>query len=192
MQGFGGGFLDNDLTFKVIHHLVVHAAAEVILGVHPGSLGLEPKIDVFGNQGYFLARMRVSHPHGGGKDAVVLDVVAEEVLELRGEGVIGLQLDITQFFSKRNAARTKGLLVRELVDFPHEGPRIETEGVVTLLEFVQFLNDGNGDHNVVVLKLPHALVVVQDDVGVQYKNFGHSVFSLQILRFAQDDKGCSG
>ena len=108
----------------------------------------------------------VAHPHGGGKDAVVLGVVLEEVLELGGEGVVGLQLDETQAFAQRVAPLAVGFAVHQLVHLAHEGTGVEAEGVVALLELVQFLHHGHGNHNVVVLELPDGGVVVQDNVGV--------------------------
>ncbi len=37
----------------------------------------------------------------------------------------------------------------------------------TTLELVQFLDDGDGNHQVVFLEMPDGVVVVEDDVGVQ-------------------------
>ena len=86
--------------------------------------------------------------------------------------MIGLYLNVTQAFPKGNAPVFKVLSVCEFVDFPHEGAGVETEGVVALFEFVQFLNYRDGNYNVVVLKLLYGVIVVQDDVGVQDKDLG--------------------
>ena len=110
--------------------------------------------------------MRVPHPHCRGKDAVILDVVTEQVLILRGKRVVGLYLDITQLFPKRNAAGAKIVFVREFVDLTHERARVKTKVVLTLLELVQLFDDGNWNHNVIVLKLFHGIEVVEDDVCV--------------------------
>ena len=110
--------------------------------------------------------MRVPHPHCRGKDAVILNVVTEKVLVFRGKRMVGLYFYITQLLSKRNAAGTKIVLVREFIDLTHERARVKTKVVLTLLEFVQFFNDGDRDYNVIVLELLHGIEVVEDDVCV--------------------------
>ena len=97
---------------------------------------------------------------------MVLDVVPEQVLEFRGEGVVWLYLDITQLLAKGNAAGAKIMLVRKYVNLPHECAGIETERIITLFELVQFLYDRNGDYYVIVLELLDGIVVVQNDVCV--------------------------
>ncbi len=58
------------------------------------------------------------------------------------------------------------------VDVPHEATGVESQVVVAFLELVEFLDDGDRYHQVVVLKLADGLVVVQDDVRVKYEDFG--------------------
>ena len=113
----------------------------------------------------------VPDPHGGCKDAVVLDIVLEKVLHLRRKWVVGLHLDAAHPGADGNALGTQFVPVDDGADFPHKGAGVETKGVVTLLELVKFFNDGHGDYNVIVLELPDGIVVVQDDVGVQYEYF---------------------
>ena len=116
---------------------------------------------------------------------MVLDVVHEQVPELRLEGVVGLDLDVAAATPERDAPRAEGLVVRQFIDFAHEPARVETQCVVAFLEFVEFLDDGDRNHQVVVLELPDGLVVVEDDVRVQHEDlrlflspfFHGSVFS---------------
>ena len=110
--------------------------------------------------------MSVPHPHCRGEDAVILDIVTEKVLELRGERMVGLYLYESQLFPKRHTARAEIVFVRELVDFTHESARVETQGILTFFELVQFLDYCNRNHNVIVLELLDGIVVVEDDVSV--------------------------
>ena len=80
--------------------------------------------------------------------------------------MVGFNLDESQARTQRKTALAHLVLVRELGDFPHEGAGVETQGIISLLELVQFLHHGHRDHDVVVLELLHALVVVKDDIGV--------------------------
>ena len=107
----------------------------------------------------------VPHPHGGGKDAVVLDIVPKHLLVLGGEGMVGFQFDAAQFLTQAVSPQA-GLAVHQFVHFPHKRAGVETEGVVALLELVQFLHHGDGDNNVIILELLDGIVVVQDNVGV--------------------------
>ena len=54
----------------------------------------------------------------------------------------------------------------ELVETAYEGAGVVIDLVAAFLEAVEFLEYGDGQVNVVVLKVLDAAVVVQDDVGV--------------------------
>lgn len=58
---------------------------------------------------------------------------------------------------------------RQLIKLANEGSCIEVDLIRAFLKLVQLLEDYDRDINVVVLKLIDALIVVQDDVGVQDK-----------------------
>ena len=119
---------------------------------------------------------------------MVLNVVAEEILILRREGMVGLYLDVTQLLSQRNAPLTELHPFREGVYLPHEGTGVEIHGFVAFLELVQFLDHRHGDDDVVILEIFHALVVVQDDVGVQHENLG-LLFSLHLPVYLRGIQG---
>ena len=171
----------HDLPFEVVEVFVVHPAGLVVLRGHADGLRLQAQVDVLGHQGHKTARVLLPHPQGGGQDPVVLGVVLEQVGEFGGEGVVGFDLDVAEPLPEGDALGPELPLVGELVDVPHEGAGIEREGVVALLELVQFLDHGDGDHEVVLLEPLDRLVVVQDDVGVEDEYLGHSFRVVSLL-----------
>ena len=64
--------------------------------------------------------MIISDPHGGGKDAVVGDVVSEHAGVFLREGMVGLDLDGAQALPYRQTAFSKGLALGDAVDVAHE------------------------------------------------------------------------
>ena len=171
----------HDLPFEVVEVFVVHAAGLVVLRGHADGLRLQAQVDVLGHQGDEPAGVLRPHPQGRGQDPVVLGVVLEQVGEFGGEGVVGFDLDVAEPLAEGDALGPELPLVGELVDVPHEGAGVEREGVVALLELVQFLDHGDGDHEVVLLEPLDRLVVVQDDVGVEDKYLGHGFGVVSLL-----------
>ena len=171
----------HDLPFEVVEVFVVHAAGLVVLRGHADGLRLQAQVDVLGHQGDEPAGVLLPHPQGRGQDPVVLGVVLEQVGEFGGEGVVGLDLDVAEPFPEGDALGSELPFVGELVDVPHEGAGVEREGVVALLELVQFLDHGDGDHEVVLLEPLDRLVVVQDDVGVEDEYLGHGFGVVSLL-----------
>ena len=112
---------------------------------------------------------------------MVLGVVLEQVRELGCEGVVGLDLDAAEPFPEGDALGAEFPLVGEFVDVPHEGAGVVREGVVALLELVQFLDHGDGDYEVVLLEPLDRLVVVQDDVCVEDEYLGHGFGVVSLL-----------
>ena len=161
--------------------LVFDLVGQVVLDRHADGLGLHAQVDVLGHQGDEPAGVLRPHPQGRGQDPVVLGVVLEQVGEFGGEGVVGFDLDVAEPLPEGDALGPELPLVGELVDVPHEGAGVEREGVVALLELVQFLDHGDGDHEVVLLEPLDRLVVVQDDVGVEDKYLGHSFRVVSLL-----------
>ena len=97
---------------------------------------------------------------------MVLNVVLEQVFKGIGEGVVRLDFYFAEVLAYRNAIGAEHLAVGEFVNLPHEAAGIVAKGVVALLELVQLFYYGNGNYNIVVLKLADCPVVMQDDVSV--------------------------
>ena len=154
---------------------VLDTVGEVVLGFHAGSLGLQAHVDILGHKGHEAVGMGVTHPHGGGEDAVILRVVVEEILEFRGEWMVGFYLDIAESFAYGYSCVGEGVAVGENVNLAHEVAGIEGEGVVAFFEFVKLLYYRYWDDQVIVFEFAKCVVVVQEDIGVQYKNFGQMV-----------------
>ena len=67
------------------------------------------------------------------------------------------------------------LLLNRLIDDAGKGARIVVDLLVAFLKLIHLLEDGDGDVDVVFLEILHALVVVKDHVGIEYKIlFSHS------------------
>jgi hypothetical protein len=76
----------------------------------------------------------------------------------------------------------------EAVELADELAGLQVEDRVALLELVQLFEDGNGDGDVVFLEVEDGVEVVEDDRGVEDKDFGQS--SLHSLSWgAQGAKG---
>ena len=117
---------------------------------------------------------------------MVLDIIDEKPLEIVGEGMVGLDLDQAQVLAYGQAFLPEGLTLGNLVEVPQEMTRIVGQRVVAFLEFVEFFDDGDRNHQVIVPETPYGFVVVQGHVGVQHENlrFAHISFSLLPLPLA--------
>ena len=107
---------------------------------------------------------------------MVLGVVLETVPEFLRERVVEFHLQVPQVLSYGDAFPAEHAAVGELVDFAHESPCVETEGVAAFLELVQFLEDGDRYDDVVFLEVPDRLVVVQYYIGIQHEYLGQFPF----------------
>ena len=92
LQDVGGRRHHLHLALGLLDVLVFDLVGQVVLDRHADGLGLHAQVDVFGDQGDEALRMVVAHPHGGGQDAVVGDVVREEAGVLALEGVVRLSV----------------------------------------------------------------------------------------------------
>ena len=114
---------------------------------------------------------------------MVRNIVPEQLLVFGRKGMVGFDLQATQLTAQRDTVRAGLLAFYQVADLAHEGPGIEVDGFVAFLELVQFLDDRDGNHDVVVLKLFDALIVVQDDIGVQHEDFGLAFLSLHLPKY---------
>ena len=157
-----------------LYLFVFHTVRQIILDLHARRLRLHAQVHILGDQRNESSGIAVAHPHRRGEDAVVLYVVLEEFPELRGERMVGLQPDVTQTLAYGQAVLSERLMLRNTIYVPQEMPGVVCEGVVALLELVQFLHYGDRDHQMVVLEMTYCIVVVQDDVRVQHEDLGFS------------------
>ena len=75
-------------------------------------------------------------------------------------------------FSERvSASAVKQAGIRDSVYVPYEFPGIVVYGVVAFLEFVQLFQYGNRNNKVILLKVINRIIIVEDDIGVQYEYF---------------------
>ena len=100
---------------------------------------------------------------------MVLDIIMEQVLHTVRERMVRFNLDIPQSLSERNTRLAEHLPFGKPVNVTHESSGIETQRIRTLLELVKFLKDRNRYDNVIVLKFPYRLIVMQDDVRIKHE-----------------------
>ena len=95
-----------------------------------------------------------------------------------GEGIIhplGLHIagHYEQFphpFTQRSTLGEE-VVVGDVVQFADKLAGVVVDLLVALLEFVQFFEYYNGKINIILLEIFQTLVIVQDDIGVNYKIF---------------------
>ena len=106
--------------------------------------------------------------------------------------MVGLDLQAAQFPAQRDTVRAGLLSFDQVAHLTHEGTGVEMDGFVALLELVQFLDDGNGNDNVIILELFDTLIVVQDDVGIQHEYLGLGFLSLHLPAYLKGIREYAG
>lgn len=94
--------------------------------------------------------------------------------------MIWLHLDTSEFRAYRESILSERFAFRNAVDVTHESPRVESKGVIAFLEFVKLFHHGYRNHEVIVLKMPYSLVVVQNHICIQHENLGLSHLLYQL------------
>jgi hypothetical protein len=85
------------------------------------------------------------------------------------------------FLTEYNPNRTKSRSQRcsvwrknissQLVDRPQKRSRLKMNGFISLFKIVQLFQNGDWDRNIVFFESPDALCVVQNDIGIDDKQF---------------------
>ena len=154
----------------------------VVLRLEPEGECLESHIDVLAHEHRLLTVTLVHQRQRGGEYAVILDVFPKGCLHLGVVLSLGQDVDPSAVGIDRYAVGDEvvelaplllrvllRLLLDRLVDDAGKGTSIVVDLLVAFLEFIHLLEDGDGDVDVIFLEILHALVVVKDHVGIEYK-----------------------
>ncbi len=164
--------LARNIFFKTVTFVdlrnIFDMVCRIIFGDEVYGLGLDAQVDVLGDQGHDALGIFLGKAECAVEYLVVRLVGFKVELEVIVEFLVEFD-DQKPFVLADGDTAVKDPFRRDLVEFLEEVARVEIEGFVTLLEFVQLFNNGDRDDDVVFFKLVQACAVVQDDVGVQDK-----------------------
>ncbi len=148
---------------------VLDVIVAVVLRHQAEGLGLHAQVDVLAHEDDLPAPVLPGEPIGDVQDLVVrrarLEGQAEVVVVLTAH----LDDDVAEVLANLDPGVKQGLL-GQAVECAQELARLEVDGFVTLLETVELLEHRDGNDDVVLLELVHALAVVKDDVGVEHEH----------------------
>ena len=190
--------LDYDFVPGIFHPLFVYLVRQVVLCLHPDSLGFHPEVDVLGHEGCETFRIVVPDPHGGRQDSVILGVVLEQIAQFVGERMVELHLYVSPVLSYWDTVFPEHPVPGEPVQFAHEVPGVETQRIVAFLELVELLYHGGRYDYVIFLEMPYAFEVVQDNVCVKHEYLRlfrsralvrHICISSHFMRFYRQSDG---
>ena len=160
--------------------IIQHPIAAIVLHVHQArTLGLDPHVDVLGHQADEGAGVLRLQAQGHVDDAVVVGLVlgrveignvagiAEQLVRVDGEGAQRpFQVTARDGYPFLNLPGRGS--VDHLVDDLDRYPGLAADGLlVPVLDVIQLLQHGHGDHDVVFIEGGDSVGVVQQDIGVQ-------------------------
>ena len=156
----------------------------VILRADADRLRLHPQIRILGDEDYLPARIVPLDGKCCPQDAVVGGVLEKRIVEADAGAGAEDHPDRPQPLAQRAPLRREHV-AGEGVKAAEELAGLEMDVFVAPLELVELLENGDRNRDVVLLELPNAAAVVEDDVGVEDEEFGgqHRILALLRRRF---------
>ena len=155
----------------------------VILGDQVNGLGLDAQVHVLRDERYFLGRMVFGKAVGAVEDAVIGHAVIEDRFKIGMEFLVETDKQFALVLADRDAA-VEDAIPADLVDLLEEMPGMEVQALIALFKFVEFLNNGNGDDNIMFFELVKTRAVVENDIGVKDEYFFFALYHREGLRMA--------
>jgi hypothetical protein len=142
----------------------------VILRRQADSLGLHAQVDVFADQNDLALGLGLRQAIGDIENFMIRGLRREAPFQFGMERLTYLDHDPAKSIRDLDASIEEGI-ARQFVYGPQEFSRGEIERLVPLLEVIEFLDDRDGNNNIMLLKLVDALAVVQSNIGVENEGF---------------------